>query len=385
MRSAFQLRTQGEIMKKGIARIILTVLFFALGHNRAEAAPMFLEKDGIKVGYDKGFVLNVNDQFEMKFGAWIQFQHEFRNFDDPTKQDRSTFKVAKGRLRWTGFMYSPMFAYVIQLEVADPNADGSKDTSLKDFAIDIKHYKHAKIRIGQFKVPFNRQQMAFFGDLQFVDTSLASSKFNANQANARDVGVMMSGAHDEGRLQYFVGVFNGNGINQQDDNDTSKYLTVGRIVFNPLGKMSISESDVANTEKPLFSVGAAYAYDAGNNDGVLNRGAAKTLGLEFVFKHQGKSVQGEYYFRDDDRNADADGAYLQGGLFVIPKKLEIAARYSYYSPDTAASTDEEEIMAGVNFFFAGHRRKLQIDLSNLSMDAGNFDDRRIRTQYQIAF
>jgi len=376
-------------MKKGIAFTILTLFFFLSTQNRASAEPMFIEQDGIKVGYDKGFVLNVKDQFEMKFGAWIQFQHEFQDFDDPTKSDTSTFKVAKGRLRWSGFMYSPMFAYVIQLEVADPNNpknNGSKDTSLKDFAIDIKHYEDVKVRIGQFKVPFNRQQMAFFGDLQFVDTSLASKKFNANQTNARDIGIMMSGAHDEGKLQYFVGLFNGNGINQEKDNDSSKYLTVGRIVFNPLGKMSISESDVANTEKPLLSVGAAYAYDAGNMDGDgANRGSAKTLGLEFAFKHQGKSVQGEYYFRNDSRNFDADGAYLQGGIFLVPEKVEIAARYAHYSPDTPTSLDEEEIMGGVNIFFAGHRRKLQIDFANISMDAGNFDDHRIRTQYQISF
>ncbi len=153
---------------------------------------------------------------------------------------------------------------------------------------------------------------------------------------------MMHGAHDDGKLQYFVGLFNGNGINKEDDNDTSQYLTVGRIVFNPLGKMSISESDVANTENPLFSVGAAYAYDAGNNDGVANQGSAKTLGLEFAYKYQGKSIQGEYYFRDDDRNADADGTYIQGGIFVVPEKIEVAARYSHFSTDIA-NGDVEEI------------------------------------------
>ncbi len=370
-------------MNKRIVFTLISLLFFMLGQKHALAEALFIEQDGIKVGYDKGFVLNVKDQFELKFGAWIQFQHAYLNDDNGA--NTSTFKVAKGRLRWSGFMYSPKFVYVIQLEVADPNsADGSKDTSLKDFAIDIQHYENVKVRMGQFKVPFNRQQMTFFADLQFVDTSLASKKFNANQINARDVGIMMRGAHDEGKLQYFVGVFNGNGINQEQDNDTSQYLTVGRIVFNPLGEMSISESDLANTEKPLFSVGAGYAYDAGSNEGVANQGSAQTLAIEFAYKHQGKSVQGEYYFRDDDRNADADGAYIQGGVFVVSEKIEIAARYSHFSPDIANS-DVEEITAGFNVFFAGHRRKLQVEISNISNDVDNTDDQRIRTQYQISF
>ncbi|VAX31650.1 hypothetical protein MNBD_NITROSPIRAE01-1984 [hydrothermal vent metagenome] len=372
-------------MNNRVVLVVLILFLVVLGQAQAKAEPMFIEQDGIKVGYDKGFVLNVKDQFQMKFGAWIQFQHAY--IDDENGPNSSTFKLAKGRLRWSGYMYSPQFGYVIQLEVADPNNpknNGSKETALKDFAIDIKHYENVRVRIGQFKVPFNRQQMAFFGDLQFVDTSLASKAFNANQNNARDIGLMMSGAHNDGKLQYFVGLFNGNGINKEDDNDTSQYLTVGRIVFNPLGEMSISESDVANTENPLFSVGAAYAYDAGNNEGVVNRGSAKTLGLEFSYKYRGKSIQGEYYFRNDDRNADADGAYLQGGIFVVPEKIEVAARYSRFSPDIANS-DVEEITLGFNLFFAGHRRKLQIDISNISNDVDHTDDQGIRAQYQIAF
>ncbi len=352
--------------------------FLSLPHP-ADAAPMFIETDGIKVGYDKGFVLNVRDQFEMKFGAWLQFQHEYFNSDDDSvTEDISSFKVAKARLRWTGFMYSPKLGYVIQLELANPDRDknGDKDVSLKDFAIDIKHYERAKVRIGQFKVPFNRQQMAFFGDLQFVDTSLTSKKFNANGVNARDIGIMMSGSQKDHLTEYFVGLFNGDGINNTTGKEDTQYLSVARVVFNPFGRMSISESDVDQTEKPLLSVGGGFAYDAGEDVG--------TFALEGAFKHKGKSIQGEYYFRDDDKGPDANGLYLQGGVFIVPEKIEVAARYAYFDPD-GSNNDEEEITGGVNIFFAGHRRKLQIDVSAISMDANNTDDFRIRTQYQISF
>lgn len=343
---------------------------------------MFLEKDGIKVGYDNGFLINAKDQFEMKFGAWIQFQHEY--IDNENAPNTSSFKVAKGRLRWSGFMYSPKFAYVIQLELADPNnTAGTKEVSLKDFAIDIKHYKNVKVRLGQFKVPFNRQQMAFFGDLQFVDASRASKAFNANQANARDIGIMMNGSRDDHHLQYFVGFFNGNGINQPGNNDNTQYLSVARIVFNPFGPMSISESDVANTQQKLLSVGGGFAYDAGNTDGTTP-GSARTLALEAAFKHQGRSLQGEYYSRSVKGNTDARGFYLQGGIFIVPEKTEVAARYAVVNPE-GGDNNLEELTLGLNIFFAGHRRKLQIDLSNISSDVNNTDDQRIRTQYQIAF
>ncbi len=370
-------------MKIKTALSIFTGFFLFAVQPYVEAAPLLFEKDGIQVGYDKGFVVKAKDQFSLKFGAWIQFQHEYINTDIGANQ--STFKVAKGRLRWSGYMFNPNLGYVIQLEVADPNnADGTKDVSLKDFAIDIKHYERFKIRIGQFKVPFNRQQMAFFGDLQFVDTSLASKSFNANQTNARDIGIMLSGKKDDHKIEYFVGLFNGNGINQASDNDNTQYLTVARVVFNPFGRMSISESDVNDSQDKQVSIGAAFAHDGGNTNAVTTPGTANTLGLEFAYKHQGISAQAEYYFRDARNNPNAQGGYIQGGIFVKPEEVEVAVRYALVNP-SGSGNDIEELTAGFNFFFAGHRRKLQIDLSNISNDATDTDDQRIRTQYQISF
>ncbi len=366
-------------MKKSAQLGLLLLTLFFLNKPSAEAAAKLTNLDNIKVGYDDGFVLNVEDRFSMRFKAFLQFQHLYA--DRENNPDISTFKVAKGRLRWNGFVYNPNIGYVIQLEVADGPGPG-KRVALRDFLIDIKHYEHANVRLGQFKVPFNRQQLAFFGDLQFVDTAHASKQFNANQVNARDIGIQFSGDHADHLVEYFVGLFNGNGLN--NENDSTKYLTVFRVVINPLGAMSISESDLANSENPLLSVGAGLAFDAGNNDAVAAQETTQTLALEFAFKQRGASIQGEAYFRDDDRNADASGGYLQAGFFVKPQKIEIAGRFSLFNPD-GNNNDITELTGGLNFFFAGHRRKLQFDISAVSFDAGNRDDWMVRSQYQVSF
>ncbi|MFQ5597492.1 MAG: porin [Nitrospiria bacterium] len=357
--------------------VLLSLLFMP---SDSEAALKLMNVDDIKVGYDDGFVLNVQDQFSIRFKAYLQFQHRYVDVDGPSASNISTFKIAKGRLRWNGFMYNPNIGYVIQLEVA--NGSGPKNVALKDFLIDIKHYKHVKVRLGQFKVPFNRQQLAFFGDLQFVDTAHASQQFNANLVNARDIGISFIGEHQEHRIEYFVGIFNGNGLN--GDNDSSKYLSVLRVVFNPFGRMSISESDVEETEEKRLSVGAGIAYDAGDRNASAIRGSARTLAFEIAFKHRGKSIQGEYFFRDHDRNIDADGGYIQGGFFLVPQKIELAGRFSQFSPD-GSGNDISEMTGGINFFFAGHRRKLQFDITSLSFDAGDRDDFMVRSQYQASF
>ncbi len=45
------------------------------------------------------------------------------------------------------------------------------------------------------------------------------------------------------------------------------------------------------------------------------RGTAESLAVEFAYKHQGASIQGEYYSRGDDKNNDASGDYLRAGLY----------------------------------------------------------------------
>jgi len=366
-------------MKKTMVFGLLVLLAFVPQRANAAKSTLMTESDGVSVGYDNGFVLSVGDEFKLNFSAYMQLQHILR--DNDAADNVNTFKVAKGRLRWSGFMYNPKFTYLIQLEVADPNKDdGTKDTSLKDAWLNVRHYKNMQVKIGQYFVPFNRQQTTFFAVLQFVDTSFVSKKFNANQTNPRDIGIMVSGEHQ--KFGYSVGIFNGNGINRAAENNNSQMLTVGRVRYNPFGKMPTSESDIAHTATPLLTLGASAAFDAGNEDGVS--GSADTYGLEVVFKHQGKSAQAEYFHRDVDNNPKDKGLYIQGGLFLVPKKVEVVARYGTFMAGQD-NQDEDELTAGVNFFFAGHKRKLQIDVSQISKEAGDTDDLLVRTQYQIAF
>ncbi|MFQ5779274.1 MAG: porin [Nitrospiria bacterium] len=375
-------------MKKGLILGFLTLILLFPTRGRAAETRLLTEADGIRLGYDQGFLLNVNDKFEMKFGAFLQFQYAHLDKDAPAQPSVSTFKIAKGRLRWTGFMYNPKIGYVIQLEVA--NGTTNKNVALKDFKIDLKHYPNAKFRIGQFKIPFNRQQLTFFAELQLVDASIASKEFNANQVNARDIGVQVSGAYYDHKLEYFAGIFNGNGINS--NNDTTKFLTMGRLVYNPFGKMSLAESDMAQSKEPLLSVGIGLARDAGKTDGGFPNASATTLGLEAAYKFSGLSVLGEYYHRDDNKNPDADGFYIQAGVFAVPSFIEFAGRVSVVNPD-GANNDKSEVTVGLNLFFNGHRHKLQIDVSALEEEvpagggnpAQEFDDEQVRVQYQVSF
>ncbi|RMH04520.1 MAG: porin, partial [Nitrospirae bacterium] len=89
------------------------------------------------------------------------------------------------------------------------------------------------------------------------------------------------------------------------------------------------------------------------------------------------------------------GSYTQAGYFfhylipIIPKPLETAFRYAFVDPNIAASGDfRQEFTGALNWFFAGHRNKLTLDVSHLTLDqvvGNNLTEQRIRLQWDVSF
>jgi hypothetical protein len=103
---------------------------------------------------------------------------------------------------------------------------------------------------------------------------------------------------------------------------------------------------------------------------------------------------------------------VQGGYFILPRHLEFAARYAYVDRDFNKSKktvgtpvgagknrftlgSDEEITVGLNYFFNGHKNKIQADATKFSNSFLRSspaslvnDDKeawRFRLQYQLAF
>ncbi|HEX7767677.1 MAG TPA: hypothetical protein VF443_13255, partial [Nitrospira sp.] len=146
---------------------------------------------------------------------------------------------------------------------------------------------------------------------------------------------------------------------------------------------------------------------------------------------QGWSIQSEGYFRHQRvRNADSGatpfdlatiptsplavgppvslgqawGWYAQVGKYIIPRKLEVAARYGVMDPSTKQKHDlTKEFGFAINYSFDGtYNNRLVIDYSNLTVGSGGrapdrfpFEnlpgfgqaliENRINMQYQLYF
>jgi phosphate-selective porin OprO/OprP len=376
-----------------------------------------------KLGYKKGFYFETQDKnFSMKINGRIQFRYSYEDRDtDNVDQDEddSSFRLRRARVKFSGKAYKH-FKYKIELALASTGTvDGSKAVELYDFWASWNKNPAASIQFGQWKVPWNRQRVVSSQNLQMIDRATSQDVFTMD----RQIGAMLHGKLFNKKFEYYTGVFNGNARNQKE-NGNNEMLYIARVSWNPFGAygkgIGEAESDINFSEKPIAHLSAAIAYDgAADRDAygattmtldrldtvTLNEGNRTSVVAEYGFKYKGFSTSAEAYWRkfDDVRannlasvgsSAVIDrGFFTQGGYFVIPKKCELAARYSLVDYDDQRQVDAiRETSLGVNWFINGtHDNKLQLnwirqdnELPNAVSRSDDIDN-TYRLQYQLAF
>ncbi len=280
---------------------------------------------------------------------------------------------------------------------------------LRDYWLDFTNNAKLQPRLGQFKLPFNREFLTSTSALQFVDRSIVNEEFQLG----RDVGVALRGYLGGDKFEYGIGAFNGSAKNRTNRDRALMY--VGRATLNLLGKPSYSQADLDYSEKSTLAVGAAFAFlpnfkpvlEGADDRANLARAViaagedtsdVKQLTLDAFFKSKGFSFEGEYHVRSIGRqevrtvftrgNRVANGLRLQAGYFIMPKKFEIALRFAKVDLDSNTGNDvTREITPAFSYYISGHRLKLQADASFFTQQAPGDDlhDRRARTQVQFFF
>ncbi len=215
-------------------------------------------------------------------------------------------------------------------------------------------------------------------------------------------------------------------VNANFRNEIDKLMYAGRLQWNIMGRPGYGEGDLVYSETPQLAVGGGLAYNPGINTSTDNAfigidlanlnfrrqlatfGNGRQLGwgtvnyttyaFDGVYKYRGFSLQGEWYFKNIERTfkgapclqtagtggpctafasgllGNATGWYVQSGYYLIPRKLEVAARYSYWDPDTHASSDLiKQVDASLNWFpFGTYDYQVMLTYSNTAMGTGGY-------------
>ncbi|GJL59620.1 MAG: hypothetical protein NPIRA03_24770 [Nitrospirales bacterium] len=392
----------------------------------------------VTVGYGiRGFEFSTKDG---KFSTQIQWRFQGRwsypTDEDPISADdfhedpQSTFQLRRVRMKIGGHGFQPWIRYYFEMNWQSTSESGSSSESpqLLDWRISLEKFKFLSLQLGQWKVDYNRERRDSSGNQQFVERSIVNEIFTID----RQVGAMLYGHVAPGTAfdsRYYAGVFTGSGRGEANDDANMMYF--GRYQWNFLGRdLKWSQSDVEFHELPTGSVAfGAYTTigkctrwsssgcgtlpednSAGvpyTSDSNAKAGQYRVQGMveEFAFKWRGLSIQHEYHWKEVKDNSYAEGApghktnmmgsYSQIGYFphglipAVPQPLEIAFRYAFVDPNISAPNDRrQEYTTAINWFFAGHRNKITLDGSwlTLSQPAGqNQHEQRVRLQWDVSF
>lgn len=367
-----------------------------LDQSRAELANMkadaanrtSLLAAGADAGHDeKGFYIGDGDNFRLNVGGQVQFRYNmnFRDEDSaPDANDEFThgFQARRTKLEFWGNVINPNLHYKVvgafnrgdsDTDVSDGTgtvgsfSSGGGDFVLEDAWVAYDFNENLTMTWGQFKVPFNREEMVSSKYQLAADRSTMNETFNAD----RTQGVSLEWHNDNFRI---IGAFTDGYRAANSDFDSSSeadYALTGRIEYNTIGSWSrfkdFTSWRTAENNALLFG-GSVHWQDGGETGGTVD---SELFGLsaDVSFEGKGWNLFGSVIWTDVEPEGtdgtDDWGFNIQGGVFVTNKD-EIFARWDMLFPDNDRTGDDDftTITFGWNHYFVeeSHAAKLTVDL-----------------------
>jgi Phosphate-selective porin O and P len=135
----------------------------------------------------------------------------------------ATFTIPRARFGVQG-SYGKQVDYQFLFESAAP-------LTIRDAYIDFKPWRAFSIMGGQYRVPFARESQIVETNFEFNALSIASVLYPNVLGAFRAPGIDVHGELGGGRAQYWVGVFNGQGL--LASGTTNEPEIVGKVRFSP--------------------------------------------------------------------------------------------------------------------------------------------------------
>jgi phosphate-selective porin OprO/OprP len=169
----------------------------------------------------KPFLRSADDNFRIELGGRLQTDFDAAESGTRTLAGQflgSQFLIRRARLNLDGRFYR-WIGFRIEAEFTE-------GVGLKDAYLDLAFLPEARLRLGQFKVPFSLEELTSSLFIDFVERSIINTL-----APMRDRGIMLYGDLMQGAISYYLGGFNGTGEDTSDNNG-DKDLAF-RLAFAP--------------------------------------------------------------------------------------------------------------------------------------------------------
>jgi len=147
------------------------------------------------------YLKSPDGQFTLMPVGYLNAQYSFYNGDGAPSD---TFAIKRARFGVQG-SYGNDLDYAFLFETAS-------SLTIRDAYVDFKPWSWLKIMGGQYKLPFSMEVGTADTNVQFADRSINSVLYPDAGGSFRAPGVDVHGDLFDGRAQYWVGVFNGQGL-----------------------------------------------------------------------------------------------------------------------------------------------------------------------------
>jgi hypothetical protein len=323
-----------------------------------------------------------------------------------TGDGRGSFRIRRAKFKLEGYMIRPWLTFETQINY--PAVTGANiGALLEDAAFDIDFSKGQgtfRVHAGQFKPPFGAQEMTSSGSQQFVDRSLVSNLY----FRGRETGVALWGATKNNKLEWRIGMFNGNGMTRTI-NDNDKFQYNARLMWQPNGSQVLnqrawvtgalySEADHESTTTPIYAVAVNWEKQDNRrvtlgDTGANNDQRWNLYSFDGIYKYKGFSTNGMYTFGtrtpETGEEFDSSGGFIQAGYLFSRRRYELAVRYAMHDPsELTGHNNITEVRGAFSWYYARHGLKWQTDIGQVQTQLTAGGDAKlfeVRSQLQFIF
>ncbi len=393
------IQAQIEELKKKIERLEQQSQQMNMKMYEATDTKAWYNKIKVKTKKGTGLTFQTADRnYKLRMRLRGQFLANYIDTDGGDNEGLG-FRVRRLRVIWDGNAFAPWMKYKVEYDL-------SSGGELKDMKLSFAKNKAFAPVVGQYKVPFNKERLNSSSSLQVVGRSIITDYFEYD----RDIGGGVFGLLGDGMLRYDLGLFQGQGPNVKNDKDNTGVLWAGRVQAAVIGggAKKIRENFA---RKPTLILGAAVAgidveegskdSNIGINEGERDLsagGKVTSFSADVNYRDSRFNLIGEYIGRwVNPDEAGIETAYdygfrVQGGFFLVPKRIELASRYARVTLDDDAGNGLDNVWTftqGLNYYLSGsHKWKVQLDYTfqrEEEIGGTESDESMVRAQIQAYF
>jgi hypothetical protein len=370
-----------------------------LGTTRARA-----DEPTIVLHYDRETGTHFKSSDDGKaFTMRLTWRNQIRWTEDDTLANdvgfAGNFAIVRSRIVAEGNVFYPALTYRLEFAFSEKGL-----SFLKDALVNRAWWGGAlNLRVGQFKRPFDREQIVsdFLGE--FNERSIADTYVGGG----RDIG---GGFHNDYErspqpIEWFVGVFNR--VNGANDVPVSVPTCTQNAMTLAITCVNSTPTNVPPNFQPAIVARAGWNYNGINGYSLgdfeggplrialaanykigLGDQPTQVAGIDGMLKAYGADLLFSFFLQKQPATSD-DWRFamnVQGGYFLTPKHLLVGARFALApaSTTTPNANDQIEARAALDYFFLGHNWAWMTDFGLLAQ-RGIDPTLELRTMAQLMF